>query len=117
MNAASRSKHGHGGGHGGHGGYGGHGGHGGGISHGSTKTIIIKQGGPSSHGGGRHYGSSHGGSGLPPQLLAAIASGGHGSHGSHGSHGGYSGHGGLDSATIVSAALGGKSGIGPDSVY
>lgn len=68
-------------------------------------------GGHGGHGGG-HHGPSHGSS-LSPTILAAIAGGQHSSHGSHGGysygggHGSHGGHGGLDTATIVSAALGG----------
>lgn len=61
--------------------------------------------------GSRHHGSSHHhGSSIPTELVVGALNGGHHSHGSgYASNygGGYS-HGGIDTATIVSAALGGK---------
>lgn len=60
--------------------------------------------GGSSYGGSSYHGSS--GSSISPGILAAVSGSKHSSHG----YGGYSGrsHGGVDTATIISAALSGK---------
>lgn len=71
------------------------------------QIALIYIGGRHGGGGGGGYyhgGSSHGSS-LSPALLAAISSAKHSSHGY--GYGGKS-HGGIDTATLVSAALGGK---------